>query len=162
MVAVRQSRLINTVVLNDKQKMDITNDINEFLNPDTCWWYSRRGILYRRGYLLSGPSGTEKTSLSFALAGVFGLEIYCMSLSELTLTEEDLIVLLNSLLKQYIVLLEDINSAGIGRKKADLGEEKEGQLKDKKALSDGSRNSSNNAGGITISGLLNAIDGVVL
>lgn len=77
--------------------------------------YTNRGIPYRRGYLFHGPPGTGKTSLSFAIAGVFGLDIYCVSLLEPTLTEEDLGLLFNSLPRRCVVLLEDIDSAGLIR-----------------------------------------------
>jgi mitochondrial chaperone BCS1 len=197
-VAVRPSRPMGTVVLDNKQKAAILRDINDFLDPATTRWYSNRGIPYRRGILLHGPPGTGKTSLSFALAGVFGLDIYCMSLSEKTLSEEDLILLFNSLPKRCIVLLEDIDSAGVVGKKTDTskeGEEKsKSQPKDEKEdaaaekkdesaettasiiakevakavksvgegsdRSAGGRPGSVNDLGITMSGLLNAIDGV--
>ena len=118
-VSARPSRPMATVVLDDLQKATILKDINDFLHPRTPRWYSNRGIPYRRGYLFHGPPGTGKTSLSFALAGVFGLDIYCLSLSEATLTEEDLILLFNSLPKRCVVLLEDIDTAGVFRKKED-------------------------------------------
>jgi mitochondrial chaperone BCS1 len=195
-VAVRPSRPMGTVVLDSKQKAAILRDINDFLDPTTARWYSNRGLAYRRGYLLFGPPGTGKTSLSFALAGVFGLDIYCMSLSEKTLTEEDLILLFNSLPKRCIVLLEDIDSAGVVTKKAELKTEEKLKEKSKekkeettsekkddnsektvlmiaqevikavKTASDsndrsaGGRAGSTNESGITMSGLLNAIDGV--
>jgi mitochondrial chaperone BCS1 len=197
-VAVRPSRPMGTVVLDSQQKAAILRDINDFLDPATSRWYSNRGIPYRRGILLHGPPGTGKTSLSFALAGVFGLDIYCMSLSEKTLSEEDLILLFNSLPKRCIVLLEDIDSAGVVGRKTDTpkdeAEKTKGESKDKKEdaaaekkvesaettasiiakevakavksagegsdRSAGGRPGSTNDLGITMSGLLNAIDGV--
>jgi chaperone BCS1 len=122
-VAMRPSRPMGTVVLDDKQKAMVLKDINDFLHPKTPRWYANRGIPYRRGYLFHGPPGTGKTSLSFALAGVFGLDIYCLSLSEATLTEEDLITLFNSLPRRCVVLLEDIDSAGVLRKKTESEED---------------------------------------
>jgi chaperone BCS1 len=67
----------------------------------------------RRGYLFYGPPGTGKTSLAFVLAGVFGLEIYVIGLRDPSLTEEDLLALFNSLPRRCIVLLEDIDTAGL-------------------------------------------------
>ncbi|KAF2827096.1 P-loop containing nucleoside triphosphate hydrolase protein [Ophiobolus disseminans] len=78
----RASRPIDTVALDDAQKANIVEDMNEYLHPDTARWYTARGIPHRRGYLFHGPPGTGKTSLSFSLAGNFGLKAYVISLSE--------------------------------------------------------------------------------
>ncbi|EFQ86522.1 hypothetical protein CFE70_007330 [Pyrenophora teres f. teres 0-1] len=115
--AQRPSRPTSTVTLDISQKARIIADINEYLHPATARWYAARGIPHRRGYLFHGPPGTGKTSLSFALAGVFGLKIYCASLSERNMGESDLASLFSMLPSRCIVLLEDIDSAGIQRDK---------------------------------------------
>jgi len=206
-VAVRPVRPMKTVVLDQNQKRQILADMNEYLHPATPRWYANRGIPLRRGYLFHGPPGTGKTSLSFALAGVFGLEIYVISLLEPSITEEDLVTLFNSLPRRCVVLLEDIDTAGLRRpddevteadkehddedkdkdkeKKKDEDKDKEGgekaALKEGKAggrrrhdstakndwkVSDLARalkkegNADTERKGISLSGLLNAIDGV--
>ena len=111
----RPSRPMSTVVLDAFQKEAVVADINEYLHPSSARWYASRGIPYRRGYLFYGPPGTGKTSLSFALAGLFGLEIHVINLLEPTLTEADLQQLFNSLPRRCIVLLEDIDTAGLAR-----------------------------------------------
>ncbi|KAI6295733.1 hypothetical protein MCOR29_011382 [Pyricularia oryzae] len=114
-VAKRPIRPINTIVLDQEQKTAVLSDMNEYLQPKTECWYSNRGIPLRRGYLFHGPPGTGKTSFSFALAGVFGLEIYVISLIKPQLSDEDLSTLFNGLPRKCIVLLEDIDTAGISR-----------------------------------------------
>ncbi|KAF2717496.1 P-loop containing nucleoside triphosphate hydrolase protein [Polychaeton citri CBS 116435] len=109
----RPSRPMETVILDATQKNTIIKDMNEYLHPLSPKWYANRGIPYRRGYLFYGPPGTGKTSLSFALGGIFGLDIYVISLQEPTLTEGDLMQLFNSLPKRCIVLLEDVDAAGL-------------------------------------------------
>lgn len=206
----RPSRPMDTVILDAEQKGMIIRDMNEYLHPVSPKWYATRGIPYRRGYLFHGPPGTGKTSLSFALAGIFGLEIYAISLQEPTLTEGDLMQLFNGLPRRCIVLLEDVDAAGLlrdgssddkegGKKKQQRKEKKDDETKDAKAdetegskekpkkdedytLKDlakelksingprqgarGGPNRGNNADGqsnntgISLSGLLNAIDGV--
>jgi chaperone BCS1 len=223
--ASRPSRPMSTVILAADQKAAIIKDVNEFLHPSSAGWYARRGIPYRRGYLFHGPPGTGKTSLSFALAGLFGLDVYAVSLQEPALTEGDLMLLFNGLPRRCIVLLEDVDAAGLilregqgepggsdkktkgeSKKKSEAEngtnvEKKEDEAKDKKketaaaesytladlarelkslpstkaAMTTPQRGGNRNAGnrgppgghpnkepgaGISLSGLLNAIDGV--
>ncbi|KAK7731713.1 hypothetical protein SLS53_008657 [Cytospora paraplurivora] len=197
-VANRPVRPMKTVVLDAKQKVQVLADINEYLHPATPRWYANRGIPLRRGYLFHGPPGTGKTSLSFALAGVFGLDIHVISLLEPTLTEEDILALFNTLPRRCVVLLEDIDTAGLARPKEEqyldsttkgdaddtTGDKKEGGDRGKgrrggrsggqPGESEGGPNDwkvsdlarelkkqgSDEKKGISLSGLLNAIDGV--
>lgn len=173
-VASRPSRPMHTVILNGDLKERVLADINEYLHPTTKFWYAHRGIPYRRGYLLHGPPGTGKSSLAWAIAGVFGLDIYCISLVDPTLTEEDLSMMFSSLPRRCVVLLEDIDSAGLSkRQEADAATaEKQPTAA---AASDATKlgveltkalesvqktNKEKDKQGITLSGLLNAIDGV--
>ncbi|KAL6879119.1 BCS1 N terminal domain-containing protein [Trichoderma novae-zelandiae] len=193
-VARRPVRPMSTVVLDSSEKHDILADINEYLHPWTPRWYASRGIPLRRGYLFHGPPGTGKTSFSFALAGVFGIDIYVISLQDAGVNEEDLATLFTKLPRRCIVLLEDIDTAGLRRdlssetenpaedKKDEVKDQKDGKKKQKsKADADDSEQESEveikpkkrglrrrDVGrkiplaldGISLSGLLNAIDGV--
>lgn len=205
-VARRPVRPIRTVVLDNKEKHDVLADVNEYLHPATPRWYASRGIPLRRGYLFHGPPGTGKTSFSFALAGVFGIDIYVISLQDASVTEEDLAVLFTKLPRRCVILLEDIDSAGLRREGADADgdakdkdkekekekektkekskdKKKEAKASDDSSSSDSDSDSSSdedikskkkrrrggraetqrkrgNKKGISLSGLLNAIDGV--
>ncbi len=170
-VATRPSRPMETVVLDHEQKNRVLIDINEYLHPSTPRWYANRGIPYRRGYLFHGPPGTGKSSLAWAIAGVFGLDIYCISLVDPTLTEEDLGMMFTTLPRRCVVLLEDIDSAGLSKRQEEEIVEKpkpEDEAAAKisaeitraiKSVQKGGQNSKENQG-ISLSGLLNAIDGV--
>ena len=181
----RPVRDMRTVVMDQQQKLALLDDINEYLRPGTTRWYANRGIPLRRGYLFYGPPGTGKTSLSFALAGVFGLGIYVISLKEPDLTEENLAELFSSLPRRCIVLLEDIDSAGLRRPINQIKQEEKADKDDENGQEDDDNESSNKKGhssdwkvsdlakalkiegsnndenkGISLSGLLNVIDGV--
>lgn len=199
-VARRPVRPIRTVVLDHKEKHDVLADVNEYLHPATPRWYASRGIPLRRGYLFHGPPGTGKTSFSFALAGVFGIDIYVISLQDISVTEEDLAVLFTKLPRRCVILLEDIDSAGLRREGETATDDNKDKDKDKKkdkskskekaktddvsSSSDSDSDSSSSEEevkskkkrrrgaqtettrkrgskkGISLSGLLNAIDGV--
>ncbi|KAL8807576.1 MAG: hypothetical protein Q9223_002481 [Gallowayella weberi] len=169
-VASRPSRPIETVVLDHEQKSRLLADINEYLHPKTAIWYANRGIPYRRGYLLAGPPGTGKSSMAWAIAGVFGLDIYCISLVEPTLTEEDLGTMFTSLPRRCVVLLEDIDAAGLVKRDeataieepSDTSEAAKLGAEISKAIkaSQDKGTKGKEGQGISLSGLLNAIDGV--
>ncbi|KAK2624010.1 hypothetical protein QTJ16_006644 [Diplocarpon rosae] len=159
-IAERPCRPMKTVVLDVERKLDVR--------------IANRGIPYRRGYLFHGPPGTGKTSLTFALAGVFGLDIHVVSLLEPTLTEEELGMLFTNLPARCIVLLEDIDTAGLIREDMEpiSGERERAGGKEiresdwnvvnlTKALKQANRTSEEEKKkGISLSGLLNIIDGV--
>ncbi|KAH6640545.1 BCS1 N terminal-domain-containing protein [Chaetomium tenue] len=115
----RTSRPFSTVILNDQLKQDLIDDVTDYLNPTTRRWYANRGIPYRRGYLLYGPPGTGKSSLSLALAGFFKMRIYIVSLSSVTANEENLATLFAELPRRCVVLLEDIDTAGLTHTRED-------------------------------------------
>ncbi|KAK4209783.1 BCS1 N terminal-domain-containing protein [Rhypophila decipiens] len=160
----RTSRPFSTVILNEKVKKDLIDDVTDYLNPATRRWYSNRGIPYRRGYLLYGPPGTGKSSLSLALAGFFKMRIYIVSLSSPAANEENLATLFAELPRRCVVLLEDIDSAGLTHTRDnndnssggndDAGDMVPGQI------TTGSSSGNNSSGRLSLSGLLNILDGV--
>jgi mitochondrial chaperone BCS1 len=117
----RTARPFSTVILNEKKKQEIIDDVAEYLSPATRNWYSNRGIPWRRGYLLAGPPGTGKSSLSLALAGHFKMRIYIVSLSSPTANEESLMTLFTDLPQRCVVLLEDIDTAGLTHTREENG-----------------------------------------
>lgn len=178
------SRDINTVIMDDKVKDLILNDITEYLNPTTARWYEARGLPYRRGYLFYGPPGTGKTSLTQALAGKFKLNLYIFNLGPGGgVTDETLGQLFQALPKKCIVLLEDIdcidcaafgratNSTSFGDPPEEPEKQEEGTSGKKDSKEKLTTHSSMNMNDkylanhkqipqISFSGLLNAIDGV--
>lgn len=104
-----------------------------------------RGIPYHRSHMYIGPPGNGKSSLTMAVAGEFGLNIYCLSLSDKALTDIGLQTLYNRLSNPSILLLEDIDTIGFTKKK--------------NGAMEGSVRPEGNTG-ISLSGLLNILDGV--
>ncbi|KAH6661769.1 hypothetical protein B0J14DRAFT_645679 [Halenospora varia] len=86
----------------------LLEDIKAFLDPETRAWYSRRGIPYRKGYLLYGPPGTGKSSLSLSIAGACDLDIYILNIS--SVDDSSLGELFTELPARCVILLEDIDA----------------------------------------------------
>jgi mitochondrial chaperone BCS1 len=148
---VSKVRRTSTVILDEGRKRELLQDIKEFLHPVSRQWYSDRDIPYRRGYLLYGPPGTGKSSLSSSIAGYFGLNIYILSLS--TINETSLKSLFDKLPSRYIILLEDIDAVSSNR---------DTEVKDSRQIttSSPSRMSKSIGGKVSLSYLLNVIDGI--
>lgn len=108
----KPSRHISTVNISEAKKQVVLESINTFISPGRDKQYAQSGIPYRLGFLFHGPPGTGKSSLAFSVAGTFGLDVYIMSLNE---TEEDLVRLFAALPTRCVVLVEDIDAAGMGR-----------------------------------------------
>ncbi|KAF2647236.1 P-loop containing nucleoside triphosphate hydrolase protein [Lophiostoma macrostomum CBS 122681] len=162
---VRPTRPLSTVALDQQRKADLIKDIMEYLHPKNARWYATRGVPYRRGYLLHGSPGTGKSSLSFALAGFFGMPIYCISLAEPKLTESALDNLFSKLPTRSIVLLEDIDAAGLKREDEPMSESGLNTMSEPNTTSKVTGASpipaaSGPKSNISLSGLLNVIDGV--
>lgn len=149
----RNPRPLTSIVLDVDQKANFMRDLTDYLSGSTMRWYQSRGIPYRRGYLLHGPPGTGKSSLTFATAGAFGLPVYILNLGSSRLSEDRLSSLFAALPAKCILLLEDIDAAFIKRTDdKDQGAVINNSEKDKK---EGLRPCM-----VSFSALLNAIDGV--
>ncbi|RAH84395.1 P-loop containing nucleoside triphosphate hydrolase protein [Aspergillus japonicus CBS 114.51] len=159
----KRPRPLSTVIVEPDIKRAIIADLTDFLQPRTRSWYHERGIPYRRGYLFQGPPGTGKSSLCLAIAGLLSLQIFTVSLNSKTVDGDSLSRLFLSLPDRCIVLLEDVDQAGIANR--DLDETR--PLTDVTSESpdcgeniDTPETSKRFYGGVTLSDILNIIDGV--
>lgn len=131
--------LASVVTANDVGQR-VLDDMRLFL--DAREWYAQRGIPWRRGYSFDGPPGTGKSSLAMALASELKCGIYAIGLGT-TLTDTDVAVLLSSVPERAIVLIEDIDTFAVAQSRVVQGV-----------------NGKDDKGMLTLSGLLNALDGV--
>lgn len=159
-VACRAKRPLRSIILDPGVVDLLLEDARDFL--DSKQWYADRGIPHRRGYLLYGKPGSGKTSLIQAIAGELGLHVYIISLSRVGLDDTTLSSAIGDLPSRCIALMEDIDAAftrGISRGKDEEssgGDEGEGSSAGPKPAGPKEAPASR----VTLSGLLNALDGV--
>ncbi|KAF7358110.1 hypothetical protein MVEN_00859100 [Mycena venus] len=162
----RHKRPMGSIVLDPGVKEMLLGDARDFLASEK--WYADRGIPFRRGYLLHGVPGSGKSSLIHAIAGELMLDIYVVSLSSAWISDSVLMGLMGRVPKGAILLLEDLDAAftrSVSRSDND-GAAVEGpelppkrRSRDKK-LRDRDRDGMSDLNTLSLSGLLNALDGV--
>ncbi|KAI8934173.1 hypothetical protein NX059_008923 [Plenodomus lindquistii] len=156
-------RKLDTIDMDPDLKADIIRDADYYYSDQSRQFFADCGIPYRRGYLFYGPPGTGKSSFSAALAGHLGCDIYHINLSTGDISDGSLHRLFLSLPRKCIVVIEDIDSAGIGREHSPPLGPPAFKPKEFQDILDGippevsGRKSRRNL--VTLSGLLNAIDG---
>ncbi|KIK01770.1 hypothetical protein K443DRAFT_132188 [Laccaria amethystina LaAM-08-1] len=149
-------RPLDSIILEEGVIDSIVGDAREFLDMED--WYIDAGIPHRRGYLLYGPPGTGKSSTIHALAGELGMEIYSLSLAAGFVDDSFLQRAASSIPKRAIFLIEDIDCAFPSREE---GEHPMPLLPAYPGMMGlGPRLSSRMRSAVTLSGLLNVIDGV--
>ncbi|CAK4030415.1 mitochondrial chaperone BCS1-A [Lecanosticta acicola] len=140
-------RRLETVHFDDSIKQALLADIRNYLDPRTQKLYQSRSMPYRRGYLFYGPPGTGKSSLSTAIAGEFGLDLYEVKVPSIA-NDGDLEQMFQEIPPRCIVLLEDIDAVWA-------------QQRHERPLNDSdSDKSGSTISNVTLSGLLNVLDGV--
>lgn len=149
-VANKRRRPVESIVLPTGQVEGLIADAERFFASEA--WYAERGVPWRRGYLLTGEPGCGKTSLVLALAGYFKRPIYALNLGSV-MGDDDLFSAIAEVPQRAILLIEDIDATGASKKRQ------------RPAPVDVPANAPSVEGGrepaeITLSGLLNALDGV--
>jgi chaperone BCS1 len=140
--------LLDSVILKPGEKEALLRDAEKFRASRKR--YRQLGVPYHRGYLLYGPPGTGKTSLVSALAAKFGLSIYAIHLTEFT--DKLLRAAIDEVPEQSLILLEDIDcmKTGARREERPVDPNKPSQV---------NKSDAGGAFGVTLSGLLNVLDG---
>jgi chaperone BCS1 len=144
-------RLLDSVILKPGEKEHLLQDLEKFRASRDR--YRRLGVPYHRGYLLYGPPGTGKTSLVSALGAQCGMSIYVVNLTDFT--DRTLKSAINDVPENSIILFEDIDCmrAGHRREQAEQVAELHG-----KPVEDSGKAQAQQPG-VTLSGLLNVLDG---
>lgn len=127
------ARPLETVILRSGQKERIVEELSTFFSQEDE--YVRLGVPWHIGILLYGAPGTGKTSIASAIAHSLGLDTYSISLSAVD-DDNSLVELVSDVRPRSVLLLEDIDVAHAATDRTD------------------------EQTGVTMSGLLNALDGL--
>jgi hypothetical protein len=136
----RPVRPLSSVFIPAAQMRTLVDDMTRFKASRDL--YRQRGTPHRRGYLLEGPPGTGKSSLAFALACVSGRAVHIINLSTCG-GDTGLLAAFNYAGSSAFIVIEDIDTARVSHSR----DEKKEEIAVKSE-------------GVTLSGLLNAIDGM--
>ncbi|KAJ6518922.1 P-loop containing nucleoside triphosphate hydrolase protein [Mycena sanguinolenta] len=156
-VASRPKRAMSSIILDPGMSELLVDDARDFLASKE--WYAARGIPFRRGYLLYGAPGSGKTSIISSIAGELGLDVYIVSLSRAGMDDSALGELISNLPEKCIALMEDIDAAFTQNLNRDAGATDAPATDDGKPPPPGAPPAPPTSR-LSLSGLLNALDGV--
>lgn len=143
-------RSLDSVILKSGEKEHLIQDVERFKTAKKR--YCKLGVPYHRGYLFHGPPGTGKTSLVSALAQKFGMPIYAVNLNDFS--DKTLAASIREVPPDSVVLFEDIDCMKGGKARGTAGNETT-----KESIASGGKETVADLLGVTLSGLLNVLDG---
>lgn len=146
-----KKRSLNSVILDKNISNEISQDMIRFLRSED--WYNTHGINHQRGYLFYGPPGTGKTSYIKALAGALNYNLAIFNVGSWHMDDHRLFTLMNNVPPGTIILFEDIDCCM--PKTSRTGPANQNPETDQYNKFAGMQ------GSISMSGLLNALDGII-
>ncbi|GJN24802.1 hypothetical protein PR202_gb12568 [Eleusine coracana subsp. coracana] len=143
----------DTLAMHPDKKRRIMDDLDDFRNNKD--YYDCIGKAWKRGYLLYGPPGTGKSTMIAAMANYLNYDIYDVELT-MVHNNNDLRKLLIETAGKSIIVIEDIDCS------LDLSGQRRGSddlpvHSNKPEVNDNRRKRTSK---VTLSGLLNFIDGI--
>ncbi|KAH0670478.1 protein HYPER-SENSITIVITY-RELATED 4-like [Solanum tuberosum] len=137
-VVLNHPATFDTMAMEPEMKKELIEDLDMFVSRKD--YYRKVGKAWKRGYLLYGPPGTGKSSLVAAMANYLKFDVYDLDLREVQ-CNSDLRRLLIGSSNRSILVIEDIDcNVGLQNREND--------------------NDTTEDDKITLSGLLNFIDGL--
>ncbi|VAH23661.1 unnamed protein product [Triticum turgidum subsp. durum] len=147
-IVLHHPSTFDTLAMDMTQKRAIVDDLDRFIKRKD--YYRRIGKAWKRGYLLYGPPGTGKSSLIAAIANHLRFNIYDLELTGVD-SNSDLRRLLVGMTNRSILVVEDIDcTIELKQREEDDKEHAKSNSTEKKKAEDK----------VTLSGLLNFIDGL--
>ncbi|EOA23171.1 hypothetical protein CARUB_v10017055mg [Capsella rubella] len=153
-----------TLAMDPVKKEEIKKDLIKFSKGKD--YYKKVGKPWKRGYLLFGPPGTGKSTMISAMANFLEYDVYDLELTTVKDNSELKRLLLDTTGK-CIIVIEDIDCslAFTGQRRKTKEEEDDDDDDDekknkKKKEAEEEKKKDENKSKVTLSGLLNGIDGL--
>nr|GEV08312.1 AAA-ATPase ASD, mitochondrial-like [Tanacetum cinerariifolium] len=152
-----------TLAMDPAKKQEIIDDLTTFSKAEE--FYTHIGRAWKRGYLLYGPPGTGKSTMIAAMANFLGYHIYDLELTAVS-NNTELRKLLIETSSKSIIVIEDIDCSVDLTSQRKTGENEgqdSAQTNEKETGSNKKTTRSYDktpASKVTLSGLLNFIDGL--
>ncbi|XP_022134395.1 AAA-ATPase ASD, mitochondrial-like [Momordica charantia] len=150
-----------TLAMKPEKKKEIIEDLIAFSQAEE--FYKEIGRAWKRGYLLYGPPGTGKSTMIAAMANLLGYDIYDLELTSVK-NNIELRRLLTEISSKSVVVIEDIDcSLDLTGQRMKRNNRERGRAETemdpmiKMAMKEFS---DSNPSEVTLSGLLNFIDGL--
>ncbi|KAJ7625852.1 BCS1 N terminal-domain-containing protein [Roridomyces roridus] len=150
-VTSRPKRSLKSIILDPGVAELLVDDARDFLSSRR--WYAARGIPFRRGYLLVCIH-------FFPIAGELELDIYIIQLSRSGMDDAALSTLVSDLPEKCIALIEDVDAAFTTNLNRDEPSPAAASPEDADPDDPAHARSSGTTGCPSLSGLLNALDGI--
>jgi chaperone BCS1 len=157
------ARTLDSVIMRPGEKEKLLKRIEDFQLAE--YRYRELGIPYHLGIELDGPPGTGKTSLASALGHHYKKGVYILSLNDMQ-SDDQLTSAMENVYRGSIILFEDIDAMGVVSKRQ--GERKKpykSTVSNPMGISEDEPDDEDMARrmfgkGVTLSGLLNVLDGL--
>lgn len=107
------TKTLKNTIFSQKINEELIDDLKMFMDMEE--WYNKKGIVYKRGYLLHGPPGTGKTSIIKAFANTYSIDVFVVDLGVVK-KNSDLVNLISNIKrikngKYHILSFEDIDNS---------------------------------------------------
>ena len=150
-----------TLAMDPNKKQEIIDDLITFSTAKD--YYAKIGKAWKRGYLLYGPPGTGKSTMIAAMANFLNYDVYDLELTSVK-DNTELRKLLIDTSSKSIIVMEDIDcSLDLTGQREKKKEKKDEEGKDEMASVEKDmkkKMEENKDSKVTLSGLLNFIDGL--
>lgn len=153
-------RSLNSVIIDNTVKTHVIESIDNFLKSRE--WYDKHGVSYKHSIFLHGSPGTGKTSIIKALSSHYDRPLYIINMA--MVNDYNIDELFHNIPQKSIVVMEDIdcvNNVNVASRGSDEQDEREFVKRNlKNILEDRPTPNSVSATGLSLSSILNVLDGI--